>query len=239
MHQQEGMFAYYKGLAWPLYSIPMVNAIVFAGYESAKKMMNIARGKEMTIWEGLAAGAWAGLVNCIIVTPVEMVKIQQQMEGIGSMEQQTPATKVAKNLYRYKGFRTLYKANYVTVLREVCGWAAQFAAYEGARNGLTKFAGQGSTVIDFFSGGFSGLVGWVFQYPQDIIKTKIQMDVYGAQYKNHRILRDGGTVDCAKEIWRKDGWRGFWVGFSACATRAFIANAFTFLAYEQAKKYLF
>jgi solute carrier family 25 carnitine/acylcarnitine transporter 20/29 len=77
MYQQEGFFAYYKGVAWPFYSIPIVNAVVFAGYESAKKMMNIPRGKEMTIWQGLAAGAWAGFVNCAIVTPVEMVKIQQ------------------------------------------------------------------------------------------------------------------------------------------------------------------
>jgi solute carrier family 25 carnitine/acylcarnitine transporter 20/29 len=159
------------------------------------------------------------------------------MEGIGTHEKATPAWRVAKNLYMYRGFRTLYKANYVTILREVCGWAAQFAAYEGARNALTKMAGQGSTLIDFLSGGFSGIVGWIFQYPQDIIKTKLQMDVYGAHYKSY--LKDGGTWHCAREIWQKEGWRGFWVGFSACATRAFIANAFTFLAYEQAKSFLF
>jgi solute carrier family 25 carnitine/acylcarnitine transporter 20/29 len=33
-------------------------------------------------------------------------------------------------------------------------------------------------------------------------------------------------------IYRKDGWRGFFLGFTPCLARAFPANAAAFLAFE-------
>jgi len=49
-------------------------------------------------------------------------------------------------------------------------------------------------------------------------------------------LPDGGMINCAKEINATHGFKGFWIGFSACSTRAITANAFMFLAYEYAQK---
>ena len=238
MVAQEGPLSFYKGVEYPLYSVPIVNAVVFAAYESAKKMMGIKRDQELTLAQGLVAGAWAGFVNCIVVTPVELIKIHQQMEGIGKRGRQTSAWEITKKIYGADGIRGLYKANGITILRETFGWAARFASYETARVILNNKFESLSVVNDFIAGGFSGLVAWVAQYPQDIIKTKLQSDLAGTKYPRHKLFRDGGTIACTLEIWRKEGIRGYWTGFSACALRAVIANAFTFLAYEQAKSLL-
>jgi len=77
MFSSEGIFSVYKGVEYPLYSVPIINAVVFSAYESAKLMMGLPRDQEMDMYHGLIAGGWAGLVNCIIVTPVELIKIQQ------------------------------------------------------------------------------------------------------------------------------------------------------------------
>ena len=59
-------------------------------------------------------------------------------------------------------------------------------------------------------------------------------------YPKYRIgglhIPDGGIINCSKEIKAEAGWRGFWVGFSACTVRAIGANAIMFMAYEYAQE---
>jgi solute carrier family 25 carnitine/acylcarnitine transporter 20/29 len=44
----EGPKGFYKGMGSPLITIPLVNSIVFASYESAKRMMGVQHGEECT-----------------------------------------------------------------------------------------------------------------------------------------------------------------------------------------------
>lgn len=44
----EGMRGFYKGMGSPLITIPLVNSIVFASYEFAKRMMGVPLGEECT-----------------------------------------------------------------------------------------------------------------------------------------------------------------------------------------------
>lgn len=84
----------------------------------------------------------------------------------------------------------------------------------------------------------AGLGCWLASYPQDLIKTRIQCDFGIGDQRRYRpdpVLKDGGFVECAREIYKKDGLLGFWRGFSVCGTRAVFANAVGFYAYEKAK----
>ena len=44
--------------------------------------------------------------------------------------------------------------------------------------------------------------------------------------------------DAAKEIWRRDGGRGYWRGFLPCFLRAFPANAVALVAFESVMRAL-
>jgi len=234
---KEGVKSFYKGVYSPLYSVPVINAIVFGAYEMARRGLMGNSDADMTLMQGMIAGSFAGLVNCVAVTPVELIKCRQQMEGLGFKAKQTSSLEMVQKIIRREGVSGLYKGNLITIFREMPAYAAQFATYEILKNYLTSTFGQ-SNVLNFTAGAAAGFMCWVFSYPQDIIKTKLQLDFGGSvkKYASHNLFKDGGIINCAKDIYRHEGLRGFWRGFSACTMRAMIANAFTFVAYEEAKK---
>lgn len=229
---KEGLASFYKGVYSPLYSVPAINAVVFGAYETARRTLMRGSDSEMTIYQGMLAGSWAGLLNCLVVTPVELIKCRQQMEGMGCKGRTTKSLTMLKQIVRNEGVRGLYKGNLITIMREMPAYAAQFGSYEITKNFLTSKYGE-SQVLNFCAGAFAGFMCWVASYPQDVIKTNLQC---GKIYSSHRFIKDGGIISCARDIYKREGVRGFWRGFSACTMRAAIANAFTFVAYEEAKK---
>jgi len=122
------------------------------------------------------------------------------------------------------------------ILREAPGWAVYFAAYETLKPFFRKFLNE-TVWLYIVAGGLSGTISWVFGYPQDVIKNRLQLDTE-KKYRRHSLINDGGIINCTKDIWRQQGLLGFWKGFGITAVRGFIANAATFLAYEEVKKVL-
>ena len=58
----------------PFVTVPLVNSIVFAAYEFCKLMMNVKSETEFTFQQSLYAGMFAGLVNSVVVSPMELIK---------------------------------------------------------------------------------------------------------------------------------------------------------------------
>lgn len=146
----------------------------------------------------------------------------------------------------------------VTLVREVSGNAAQFYTYEACKRHLfgptshfadyqlrhsceedlpaTK-AGPDPGVLAGWQamvcGGIAGFNAWLFSYGADIVKTKIQCENYGF-YK--RRFFDGGAIEVARQIYKANGIRGFFLGFNAIMGRAIIGNAFGFWGWETSKQ---
>ena len=68
-------------------------------------------------------------------------------------------------------------------------------------------------------GSVASVAGWLLSYPQDVIKTKLQVESVG-RYKSWKWLPDGGILDCSRDILSKRGWAGFFAGLSPCLVRA-------------------
>lgn len=84
-----------------------------------------------------------------------------------------------------------------TIYREVPAYAGQFACYEELKYFCLNGEHRNLTVLQgMIVGGLAGISCWMFSYPQDIIKTKLQVE--HNVYKQHRILRDGGFFECGK-----------------------------------------
>ncbi len=116
----EGFFGFYKGMGPPFVTVPLVNSIVFAAYEFCKVMMNVKSESEFTFNQSLYAGMFAGLVNSVIVSPMELVKcrLQLQRESSATAYYKGPIDCVRKMIAE-EGVLSLNNGMVSTVLREV------------------------------------------------------------------------------------------------------------------------
>jgi solute carrier family 25 carnitine/acylcarnitine transporter 20/29 len=227
-------------MTFPLATVPIVNAVVFAFHELTKKMLNIHDDNHMNLWDGIIAGSVAGFANCAVVTPVELVKcrLQVQYEDKAKAYYKGVVDCLWK-ICKEEGIRNLYRGNAITILREVPAYAAQFGGYYYAKKFLAKFRNKKlnelSNVDVMAAGSIGGYMCWQFSYPQDVLKTHLQL-AKNNHYKT--LLYDGGIIDCFKYVYKKDGFYGFWKGYLPCTLRAIVANGVLFLTYENAKSYL-
>ena len=241
--QREGLRAFYQGMASPLYTNPLVNASVFSAYEFFKRVVRVGESGELNFQQGVLAGMFAGLVNSLIVGPVELLKCRMQIQDYRHQAFHTPAA-MLRHVLATEGARGLFRGMFSTIFREVFAYAAQFATYEETKQTILNYTRQKSLtpVQALCTGAAAGLACWFFSYPQDTVKTKLQCEVDPREsrrkYPPLRWFPDGGFFACGSQIVREQGLLALFKGFSACTGRAVIGNAFGFLAYEKSSHYL-
>lgn len=78
----EGVRGLYKGMGSPMATIPIINAIVFAAYGQAKSWFADPKNPNapLTLGQLAVAGGYAGLVNSLVVSPVELIKTRLQIQ---------------------------------------------------------------------------------------------------------------------------------------------------------------
>jgi solute carrier family 25 carnitine/acylcarnitine transporter 20/29 len=205
------------------------------------------KDKPLSLIQCSMAGMFAGVVNCVVCTPVELLKTQLQVQiGFGTDLQFKGQFDCARQIFQTHGFRGFYRGNFATIIREIPGYGGQFFVYEGLKNYLTKGNEAPSLTTLITAGGCAGIGGWVVSYPMDFVKSKIQseplIDPLRPRVAPPRAVKtfgDGGFISYWRDTVRNEGgFRALWRGFGTCVGRAFPANAASFLAYETTLKYL-
>ncbi len=223
-------------MASPLASVPLVNAVVLAVHEIAKRKLGFHDENNMSISEGMLCGALAGFFNCILVTPSELIKCRLQIDYKKDTNKHQTIT-MMKKIWKEGRIIALYTGNIATILREVPAYAAQFGGYYYAKKVFAKLENKKVEELNNIElmccGAIGGYFCWQFSYPQDVIKTLLQTK---NNYFKSRIF-DGGFYECAKYIYCKYGLIGFWRGYLPCTIRALVANSVLFLTYENIKHF--
>jgi len=152
---------------------------------------------------------------------MELIKTQMQVT-----EHSTVGSTLRK-IYKAGGFRGALRGMPITFTREIPAFGIYFASYEI----MIREFGE-STITILTAGGVAGIASWLFTYPQDVIKSRLQADGFGADrvYKN--------SFDCLKKSVAKEGYACLTRGLGSSVIRAFPVNAATFYVYTFVMKYL-
>jgi len=144
-----------------------------------RQVLSGGNGANVTLPEEVAAGATAGLVQCIISTPMDLIKVNLQdagrlsaMKG-GTLEASTPQW--LARLVRKRGFLGLYQGFTATAARNVGFSVVYFPSFFTIKNlRVDPKTGTPTSGWLFLSGCAAGMCGAVAATPFDVVKTRLQ-----------------------------------------------------------------
>eukprot|EP00010_Vexillifera_abyssalis_P006490 CAMPEP_0201545624 /NCGR_PEP_ID=MMETSP0173_2-20130828/2078_1 /ASSEMBLY_ACC=CAM_ASM_000268 /TAXON_ID=218659 /ORGANISM="Vexillifera sp., Strain DIVA3 564/2" /LENGTH=318 /DNA_ID=CAMNT_0047954067 /DNA_START=41 /DNA_END=997 /DNA_ORIENTATION=- len=180
----------------------------------------IVEDERLTYSAEMLAGAGAGFTQMVITCPMEIVKIQLQMEGQKHAKQSKGVMGVAKEL----GLRGLYKGATSTWLRDVPFSLIYFPLFHRWKAYAKEQTsdGQLSPLQRFVIPTGAGLVAATFVTPMDVVKTRMQAP--DCPYT--------GNLNCIQQTWRHEGFRAFWIGLPARILTRGPQFGITLLCYE-------
>lgn len=241
IYKNEGALAFYKGTLTPLIGIGACVSVQFGGFHYARRAFE-ARNLEKTGSGDLsyaqyyAAGAFAGITNTVLSSPIEHIRIRLQTQPHGAARLYDGPIDCIKKLTAHEGIRGVYRGTAVTLMREANAYGAWFAAFEYMMN---KDAERNQIKRDEISTGkvalYGGLAGealWLWSYPFDVIKSKMQTDGFGETQK-YRNMRD-----CFAQTFKAEGLGGFWRGIGPTLLRAMPVSAGTFATVELTMRFI-
>lgn len=248
-------------MASPIFGVGILNAIIFGVYGNMMRFLDDWRGvssgryanggdgdidggdyldedglRRRTMSEFYTdifiAGALGGLANCVVCSPLELVKTRLQIQDATSKEQQLYKGNIdcVRQTWRLEGVRGVFKGMYATILRDMPSYGVYFVGYEFFKGewGESPFA-------LLMAGGSAGVFCWILSYPFDVVKSRIQAQPV-APTPGHDMYK--GVIDCARKSVRQEGYSVLFRGLNSAIVRAFPVNAVTFFTYEMILKVL-
>jgi solute carrier family 25 carnitine/acylcarnitine transporter 20/29 len=251
-----GVPSLFRGMAAPLSTACVVNAIIFSSYGWSSRMYDQyveppSKQNEIThdsSIKAFACGSFAGLVQAVVICPMEHIKCRLQVQhGKGAVDNLYKGPfQAAKKIISGHGMNGMYRGWWVTLWREIPAFGAYFACYDFGKDKINSFFARQkgldeeaealsdngfpehthTWVASALAGGLTGAATWAMVYPMDIIKTKIHTTPMDAPVDSRRILAVG------RQIVEQHGWRRLFRGLNITVLRAFPVNGIIFPVYE-------
>ncbi|XP_030810176.1 solute carrier family 25 member 36 [Camarhynchus parvulus] len=197
----------------------------------------------------LFAGGCGGTVGAILTCPLEVVKTRLQSSSvtlyISEVHLNTlngaTVNRVArvspgplhclKMILQNEGPRSLFRGLGPNLVGVAPSRAIYFGAYSNCKEKLNKIFNPDSTQVHMISAGVAGFTAITTTNPIWLVKTRLQLDA------RNRGEKRMSAFECARKVYRLDGFRGFYRGMSA-SYAGISETVIHFVIYESIKKKL-
>lgn len=204
-------------MASPLVGIGAVNALLFAANSNLKSRLQTHPDEILSLDKIALAGAGAGIINSILASPVELLKIKMQAQfghkSINGQKHFTGPIDCAKYLIQRDGVaHGLFRGMWATIIREIPAYAGFYSGFEATKRYLTKGQQEEANIFQLMAAGAVGGIGyWTFSYPLDVVKSVVQ--------NQEKPPRGFYVASVLKQIHARDGMAGLFRGFAPTVLR--------------------
>ncbi|CAF0912446.1 unnamed protein product [Adineta steineri] len=238
---KDGIHGLYAGTLPSLLANAAENGVLFMAYGQCQNVICLLNNKnhneELTSIENMAAGSLAAAFASLALCPTELVKCRIQTMNEMTLNKDMPHTRktispidITRNIIRTEGARGLYRGLTATLARECPGYGCFFGGYELTRSLLTKENEQKKDiglVKTWISGGMAGICFWIFMFPVDAIKSRIQVFKPNMSIMNYTL-----------QVIKNEGFTTLYAGLLPTLIRTFFATGTLFITYEKVQSLL-
>lgn len=230
--------------------------VYFTFYDKLKIILTdkFATNNEIPIWIPMTAGGCGRVFAAGLISPLEMIRTKMQSKKLSYFEMKTAISQMVQqeglklnfffrffythlfNFFNFfeKGWLSLYKGLWATILRDVPFSCLYWGCYESLKK---KFDQQNEPtfLFSFMSGALAGSISATVTLPFDVVKTHRQIELgerlVDSNANQHRVM------EIMRNIYSKHGLRGLFAGLAPRLYKVTPACAVMISTYEFFKSF--
>ncbi|OQO04703.1 hypothetical protein B0A48_09626 [Cryoendolithus antarcticus] len=229
--------SFYRGLMPNMLGNSVSWGLYFMWYGNIKDLIAAARHtgekRHLSSSDYFLASGISGVLTAVFTNPIWVIKTRMLSTARSTPGAYRSISHGTYELYKAEGIRGFYRG-LLPSLFGVSHGAIQFMAYEQLKNyrALSRTGGKGGlTNVDYiYLSAISKMFAGSITYPYQVVRARLQ--TYDAQTKYK------GARDVITQVWRHEGFAGFYKGLGPNMLRVVPSTCVTFLVYENMKFYL-
>jgi solute carrier family 25 2-oxodicarboxylate transporter 21 len=202
----------YRGIFAPVLVEAPQRAVKFSANEVYTKLY-LKLFNKTTVDQPLsiATGMSTGATEAFVIVSFDLVKIRMQDKNNAGKYKNTLDC-VAK-IFREEGMGAFFKGLWVTILRHTAWNGGYFGVIHGVRSTLPKASSsQGEMMNNLAAGTIGGSVGTILNTPFDVVKTRIQNQMYTLNGQAMQV-KYTGVFSAFRLIIKEEGVGALYKGF--------------------------
>ncbi|PUU81540.1 mitochondrial carrier domain-containing protein [Tuber borchii] len=182
-----------------------------------------------SLTSNLVAGAFAGVMEHVVMYPVDAIKTRMQIVNPTPAAMYTGITNAVAQISSTEGVRSLWRGIASVAVGAGPAHAVYFGTYEAVKQKLGGNVGSEHHPFAVATAGACATIASdALMNPFDVIKQRMQ--VHGSTYES--------IADCARSVYRNEGFRAFYISYPTTLAMTIPFTAIQFTAYESLAKVL-
>jgi solute carrier family 25 protein 38 len=236
--KEEGTKGLWKGTAPSIYRTVPGTGLYFLLLNNVQALTRKTLGSRAD--HSLAAlfcGSSARCLATMALMPFTVVKTRFEASGTNHIYRGT--FDALKTIASQEGARGLYSGWIATIARDAPFSGLYFMFYSKFRENMQKVTVNNKEMpqaaVNLSSGLTAGVIATLVTHPPDVIKTRLQTQVFGQENSNYYYKN---TWDATVKIYKTEGFGAFFKGAVPRMLRRTLLSAFTWTFYEEIKRYV-
>lgn len=229
---QEGPLGLYKGALPLIIGSSGKQAARWTGYTYVSNQFMDENGN-ISIPARMFSGACGGVAEAVLaVTPIETLKTRITDDVRRGTKNYSGSLDALVKIMKSEGPAGLYMGMVPTIAKQATNQAVRFPVQFFFMNWMTGGDKSLKThpVYNGAAGAVAGAVSVLLTMPQDTVKTRMQGEEAKKQYKS--------TLDCAQQIYKKEGIAFFYSGTWPRMIRVSLDVAITFAVFPLLSRWI-